>query len=213
MTENEPRPRGRPMDRSRGEAILRAVEQLVLERGSMDFAITEVARRARVSTATLYRRWPTREALLLDTIGRLFGDVQQADLGDAYAETHALLQRRHDAMSSPLYLACVPIVFGETIRRSDLGVRFVERSLQPLRSQAAAVYRRAVDRGQFADTIDPGIFVDLVVGPVLRRMIETGAPLEPAFVEQVSRTVVDGLAVRSSTSGRSSDTNAPASAR
>ena len=130
----------------------------------------------------------------------LFDEYHQADLGDAYAETLALLQKRHAAMSSPLYLACVPTLFGETIRQTDFAARFIERTLGPLRTEAAQVYRRAVDRGQLADTIDPEIFVDLVVGPVLRRLIETGAPLTPAFLEQVSRTVVDGLAVRPSTS-------------
>jgi AcrR family transcriptional regulator len=202
MTEDERRPRGRPMDHSRDEVILKTVEQLVLERGSMDFAITEVVRRAQVSTATLYRRWPTREALVLDTMAALFkGSPPGPDLGDAYEETLALLQRRHVAMASPLYLACVPIVFGETIRQTDFARRFIERSLGPLRNEAAAIYRRAVDRGEFTDTIDPDIFADLVVGPVLRRLVETGAPLASGVLEQIARTVVDGLACHSRISG------------
>ncbi|AQR60294.1 TetR family transcriptional regulator [Brevundimonas sp. LM2] len=53
------------------ESILMAAEDLFLERG-VGVALEEVAKRAKVGIATLYRRFPTREALLAATSNERF---------------------------------------------------------------------------------------------------------------------------------------------
>lgn len=68
------------------ERILIAAEQLFLERG-VDVALEEIARRAKVGIATLYRRFPTREELLAATSNERFLAV---------AETSRLRDAEHD---------------------------------------------------------------------------------------------------------------------
>jgi AcrR family transcriptional regulator len=63
----EPR-RGRPRSEKAREAILDAAGDLLLGHGLSEVSMDEVAARAGVSKATIYRWWRTKEALALDTL-------------------------------------------------------------------------------------------------------------------------------------------------
>lgn len=58
------------------QRILVAAEELFLERGA-SVSLDEVAKRAKVGTGTLYRRFPTREALLAATSDHRFMSVAE----------------------------------------------------------------------------------------------------------------------------------------
>src|SRR5438046_9932183 len=62
----KPRPRGRPRSDASKEAILRAAYRLLKKRGIASVSAQELARQAGVSTATLYRWWKSKEAVMLD---------------------------------------------------------------------------------------------------------------------------------------------------
>src|SRR5207302_9422286 len=61
-----PRPRGRPRSDASKQAVLRAAYRLLKKRGLASVPAQELARQAGVSTATLYRWWKSKEAVLLD---------------------------------------------------------------------------------------------------------------------------------------------------
>src|ERR1700744_6630358 len=62
----KPRPRGRPRSDASKEAILRAAYRLLKKRGLASVSAQELAKQAGVSTATLYRWWESKEAVMLD---------------------------------------------------------------------------------------------------------------------------------------------------
>src|SRR5258706_9862043 len=62
----KPRPRGRPRSDASKQAILRAAYRLLKTRGIRSVSTQELARQAGVSTATLYRWWKSKEAVMLD---------------------------------------------------------------------------------------------------------------------------------------------------
>jgi len=69
MTESErrgPAPRGRPRSERSHRAILEAANEILEERGFVDLTMEEVAQRAKVSKATIYRRWPTKGTLVFE---------------------------------------------------------------------------------------------------------------------------------------------------
>src|SRR5882757_5338910 len=63
---SKPRPRGRPRSEQSKEAILEAAYDLLKKRGIRSVSAQELARRAGVSTATLYRWWKNKEAIMLE---------------------------------------------------------------------------------------------------------------------------------------------------
>ncbi|WP_254812545.1 TetR/AcrR family transcriptional regulator [Streptomyces cavourensis] len=56
-------PKGRPKDPRVDAALLDAAIEVLNESGWAAFTTTAVARRAGASTASLYRRWPSKQAL------------------------------------------------------------------------------------------------------------------------------------------------------
>ena len=63
--------RGRSQDRSRDDAIIGAALELLAEKGYHGLTMTDVASRAAVSKATLYRRWTAKADLVTDAVATL----------------------------------------------------------------------------------------------------------------------------------------------
>lgn len=60
--------RGRPRDPAVGEAALRETLALLDEQGYDGLRVAEVAGRAGIGLGSLYRRWPTKYALVVDAL-------------------------------------------------------------------------------------------------------------------------------------------------
>ena len=66
-----PAKRGRSQDRSRDDVIISATLALLGEKGYHGLTMTDVAARAGVSTATLYRRWSAKADVVADAVSTL----------------------------------------------------------------------------------------------------------------------------------------------
>src|SRR5690349_12917896 len=60
----KPRARGRPRKEGVEERVLAATREIVSERGYGATTVDDIARRAGVSKGSVYRRWPTKGALV-----------------------------------------------------------------------------------------------------------------------------------------------------
>ena len=67
-TAESPRPPGRPRSEKAHQAILAAAMDLLFAQGLHAMSMDDVARRAGVSKATIYRWWPSKERLALDAL-------------------------------------------------------------------------------------------------------------------------------------------------
>lgn len=95
--ESAPR-RGRPRDAGRDRALLDATLAVLAESGYGGLTTAAVAARARVSTATLYRRWSSKEELVI-AAAALHGEVSydQPDTGSLEGDLRVVL---HDKAAS-----------------------------------------------------------------------------------------------------------------
>ncbi len=101
-----PRPVGRPRDPALDVAILAAALDLLGEGGLETCALDAVARRAGVGKATIYRRWPSKDALVRDAFGTTVPDLLPAeDHGSLTADAVVLLASLAAALRSPRALA------------------------------------------------------------------------------------------------------------
>src|SRR6202161_326668 len=67
-----PAPRGRPRSERSHRAILEAANEILEARGFVDLTMDEVAQRAGVSKATIYRHWPTKGTLVFEAFSADF---------------------------------------------------------------------------------------------------------------------------------------------
>src|SRR3954451_24594291 len=79
----------RPRSEEARRKALAAAMDLIIERGVANLSIEEVAQRSGVAKTTIYRHWPERSALVLDTVGSCFEHVGTPDTGSLRGDLEA----------------------------------------------------------------------------------------------------------------------------
>ena len=169
MTElaDEPTVRGpgRPRDASRDRAILAAALQILQEEGYRGLTIDGVAARAGVGRPTIYRRWPSKPALVVAAL------VEAAELALPVRDTGSLrgdliaVQRRQVAlMNSPESRRVTAGLVADLAADPELAERYVSQYLAPRRALVWQVLQRGIDRGELDPDADLA-FCKRTVGP------------------------------------------------
>ena len=162
---------GRPRDPRADEAILRAARELLADSGVGGLSMEAIAGRAKVSKATIYRRWHSKEevvlALLLE-LGRVHKPTP--DLGDIEAEFVDLVNSVIRAFSDTAGVAVRGLV-GELARNPALRESFRRKISDVRRAETRRVVERGIARGDLRADLDLELAHDLLVGAVVYRML------------------------------------------
>jgi AcrR family transcriptional regulator len=202
-----PARRGRPRDEDADGRILAAAHELLVERGYDRFAVDEVAARAAVAKTTVYRRWPTKDHLLVALVARIQDEVPVADTGDIRRDLGVYLTAiatgldrmrrvgRTAAGEDDRSAGVVAELVAAAARHPDVGdaVRkvFARRNALPL-----ALIDRARERGALAPDTSSEVLFDQLAGALYYRLLVTGAPTGPEYVEELVGQALAGSAPR-----------------
>ncbi|MBZ5685860.1 MAG: TetR/AcrR family transcriptional regulator [Acidobacteriia bacterium] len=192
-SQNGKRPPGRPRSEQARQAILRSTLKILGENGFSDFKIEEVAARASVGKATVYRWWPNKGALIADafassTTRRLrFPDTGSvyADMSQQMRQLIKVFRGRRGRIVSAILAA------GQNDK--DLIEAFRERFLWPRRREAYATLRRGIQRGELRRDLDPDLLLDSLYGPIYMRFLIQHDRLTPEFVDRLCALVLAGV--------------------
>ncbi|CAM5408378.1 hypothetical protein SCALM49S_08153 [Streptomyces californicus] len=191
--ENSPAPlrrRGEPMRR----AVLAATVDLLAAEGLGGTTVAAVARAAGVRETSVYRRWKTRENLLLDALGSHADDALPApDTGDVRQDLVQLMEAVADYLASPqgaalLHLGASPdaeAVEAERLPYWDARLR-----------RGEDIVRRGVERGELDRDTDPRLVAETLAGPLFARVLLTGAPLDEGLARRIVDLTLDGARPR-----------------
>jgi AcrR family transcriptional regulator len=141
-----------------------------------------------VHHTTVYRRWPTRSALVLDAAAELTRRRMPApDLGELRLDLHAYFRGLLDALADPRVLALVRSMIAAP--GAELaGQR--DRYWQDRFGVTAEIVERAVERGELPRSVDSWRLIELIAGPLWMRVLLTGLPVDEAFL---SRAIDDAI--------------------
>ncbi len=190
-------PRGRPRSAEADRAILNATVDLLATRGLGALSIEEVAARAGVGKATIYRRWSSKGLLALDA----FVDSFQAEQplpdtgtlrGDLIAALTAWVRAVTQTSMGPLLTGLI----AEAQHDSSLRAAWRERVLEPLRSQHRIMLDRAIARGEIPATVDREVVLDLFFGAAQHRLLLGHLPLTDEFIAEVVDVILNGIRAR-----------------
>ena len=191
----EQRRRGRPRSQQAEQAILAAALDLFAERGPEALGIEQVAARAGVGKATIYRRWRGKEDMLLAAIGSLGSQLPVPQGRSVRADLIALLDSICREAADPRRARLFALLQGEGARYPRLIARYVETVVRPRREVVAAVLRRGVATGELRENTDIEADTFLLNGAVLASM--SGPDHADArHVRRVVEELMRGLAAR-----------------
>lgn len=191
--DHQPAPRsGRPRDAAIDAAVLGAVSDLLDERGYRSLAVEEVARRAGVSKTAIYRRWPTRQSLVLGELRRRLGEVEPADTGCTLCDVHealSLFARTFACMGPEILSPLLADCSGDPALRAS----FTEQLFDPPRQAVRVTLQRAVARGDLRPDIDLDLAVDMLASLVHYRLLFGHGPVDDAALEAAVTSLLAGL--------------------
>ncbi|MDN3276281.1 TetR/AcrR family transcriptional regulator [Frankia sp. RB7] len=187
-TESAPR-RGRPRSIETTNAILESAYALMATTGLAATTIDAIARHSNVSKMTIYKWWPSREALLIDAF--LHHAAQMLPLPPVSAGTPAARARRHAAA----YAEALQGEFGkvqlavisECISRTGSAELFYARYLQFRRDALVEMIATGQRDGSILVEAPAEDLYDAIYGSLFYRYVFGIAPITPAY----ARNLVD----------------------
>ncbi|HYK68032.1 MAG TPA: TetR/AcrR family transcriptional regulator [Streptosporangiaceae bacterium] len=190
-----PRRRGRPRSARAEQAILASALALVAERGPEGLGIEQVAARAGVGKATIYRRWPGKEDMLLDAIASLGSDLPVPQGRSVRADLVALLISFSREAADPRRARLFALLQGEGVRYPRLLARYTEAVVRPRQAVVASVLRRGLATGELREDTDIEAATFLLNGAVLASM-SGHEHVDARYARRVVEELMRGLAAR-----------------
>ena len=145
---------GRPRSERADRAIIDAALSVFAESGPEGLCIETVAARAGVGKATIYRRWPGKEELLLDALAAQQAPLPEPPGRSVREDLVTVLSTMRDNIANPRRAREFALLLGEGAKYPRLMTRYVETILEPRREVIRSVLRRGVATGELRESID-----------------------------------------------------------
>jgi AcrR family transcriptional regulator len=197
--ENEPptapRPDHRRLPRRRDQVLVDAIHAATLaeltETGYLGLSIESIAKRARTSKASIYRRWPARADLVADAI-RHAGEHDPhmtPNTGDVRADLFLVLRAAADRLAGPHGEAARGLIT-ETLAdpRATQAVR--ERLINERNRLIATVLERAVIRHQAGPQALKPRLISLAPTLLSHHYLLRGAPIADRTINDILDQIV-----------------------
>ncbi|MER7283937.1 TetR/AcrR family transcriptional regulator [Dactylosporangium sp. NPDC000244] len=186
-------PHRRGADRT--EAILRATLELGQEIGYAKLTMEAVAARARASKQTVYRRWPSKAALLLDSLLSLNGPaLDYPDTGDIMADLRTQIHSAVDLLAQPPIGPLFKALIGEAQHDPQVAAALNERFIAPQADKTVARLKTARDHGQLSPAFDLALAMAILSGPLYFQLLITQEPLTHPYVDRILDALFTGMA-------------------
>ncbi|MFE6165273.1 TetR/AcrR family transcriptional regulator [Streptomyces sp. NPDC056486] len=179
------------------EAIMRTTMELGQEIGYAKLSIEAVASRAGVGKHTIYRRWPSKGALLLDSLMSLNGPaLDYPDTGDVIADLRAQVHTAVDLLARGPFSHLFQALVGEAQNDPRVATALNERFIAPQADKTVARLKTARDQGQLSPAFDLDLAMAILSGPLYFRFLITQEPLTHEYVDGILEALFTGMGPR-----------------
>lgn len=187
-------PRGRPRDARVDRSIQRATLELVAEHGVHNLRVDDVACRAGVGKAAIYRRFRTKEQLVGAAVADVLSDVGSPDTGSTRGDLLALMQGAVEVYRDPVIARAMPILVAAMQDHVPAADAVRAGLLSDRRALLRAILSRGVARGELREDLDYELALDVLGGPLFYRLLITGGPVDDRLARGVVTLVLRGFA-------------------
>jgi AcrR family transcriptional regulator len=193
------RPPGRPRSERADRAIVDATLELLAEAGVAGTSIEAIAARAGVGKATIYRRWPNKDALVVETLASLNEELPEVSGSCLRDDLVTLVDVVRRKFAGSLAGRILPRVMAEGPQHPALLERYFTCVIQPRREVLLDVLRRAVASGELRPDVDLQLVLTLLVGSGYYEILTgagSGRRSPRRASEQIVDMVLDGIRAR-----------------
>lgn len=172
-------------------AVLEATIELIATEGAEAVTFQEVARRARVGRATLYRHWPHPDELVFEALAEIVSAWEFSGPGRLRDQLIAEIDRRRSELNQPL----VRIAFNAVLSRAprhQAAARLRDRLVGSIAAGLRTSIEAGVERGELRPGLDAEILTAQVMGAMVWRSFVMGRNVTRDFIERVVGEALDG---------------------
>ena len=187
---------GRPRSERAEQALLDATIEAVGELGIDGVRCEDVAARAGVGKATLYRRWPGKEDLLIAACASIKRPLPEPRGESVRDDLIALLTVIAADADDPRYAQQYALLHGAGERYPRLVTRYKEQVIEPRRELVRSVLRCGIETGELRPDIDVEVAMLMLTGAVMARGKHDPAPAAPGFVDRAVDELLWGITPR-----------------
>jgi AcrR family transcriptional regulator len=185
---------GRPRNPAIDSAVLEVTIALLDEFGYSGLTLEEIARRAGTTKPAIYRRWPTRQELILAALAHRLGEAHAPDTGCTLCDLDeclklfaAAFKRMPPGVVAPLFADCAG--------KPELRATFMATLFDPPRTAVEQTLERAYERGDLRPDVDLALVLDLIGSLVHYRVLFGHAPMSNREIERAVKVLLQGIAV------------------
>ncbi|WP_394843228.1 TetR/AcrR family transcriptional regulator [Pendulispora brunnea] len=184
------------------------IVELVLQNAAEEFGrngyagmrVDEIAARSGVNKTTIYRRWPTKDDLVVAALRHISPYKQPPNTGSLREDLLGLLRGIVEMASTPKGLAIFRAI------QIERGQPAFEPVLTRLKTDMAgnrqAIFDRAILRGELPVTTDSQLVGEVCFAAVFLRIVTVGQKVDEPFLESVVDMIVAGAKVVGAKNGQ-----------
>ena len=181
-------------------AILAATSELIRTVGYDNMSIEAIAAAAGVGKQTIYRWWPSKAAVVLDTWApEVHPRIEFQDSGDLATDLKAQLKAVIDLGSDPVFGRMFRALVADSQHDDQLAEQLLDRIFRPRIAACKDRLRAAQTAGQLRPDIDLDVAVDLFYGSFYHRYLLRVAPLSHEHADAIVDAALSGIGPRTQT--------------
>jgi AcrR family transcriptional regulator len=158
--------------------------------------VEAIAERAGVSKATIYRWWPNKAAVVMDSfLSMVSSEVPFPHTGHAGEDLRLHMRMLAEAFGGKMGRTVAALI-AEGQADPELAEALRSRWLSVRRTEAKEILELGIERGELREDLDTEVAVDVLYGPIYYRMLVGHAPLDNDFTDALSDHIFAGLVAR-----------------
>jgi AcrR family transcriptional regulator len=184
---------GRPRDPQIDARIREATLHVLDAAGYNGLTIGEVARIAGGPRSAVYRRWPDKRHLVLDTLAETVGLNPTPDTGNLRQDLIIGIGTVRAALADTQFGGILPALVADLSHNPELRSRFLTEIFSTRRASTAAMLAHAIERSEIRPDIDMEYVLDALAAPLYFRAIFQHAPIDDHLVELTVDSVLAAI--------------------
>ena len=176
------------------EAIIAAFFTELADSGYERLTMDRVAARAGVGKAALYRRWRSKQQMLIELVDQLATAlVVPSDTGTLRGDLLAIADEAITVLANPVVRRVIQSLIAEAHHSPELATVLTERFIKPRRRAGDRMLRRAIERGEISPDTDLVLAQDIFGGPLYLHGVILGEHFSPDYAQRLTDAALRGL--------------------